>query len=79
MNGGIQDAHNLAWKIAAALEGGNIELLLDSYDVERRAVTVGTFSTYADFITKIFSAIAGRLPYASLSHGAPSAGDQTGS
>lgn len=54
MNGGIQDAHNLAWKLAAALDGGNMELLLDSYDVERRAVTVETFSIYADFLTRMF-------------------------
>jgi len=34
-NGGIQDADNLAWKMALVLEGTAPESLLDSYDVER--------------------------------------------
>ncbi len=34
-NGGIQDADNLAWKLALVLEGTAPESLLDSYDVER--------------------------------------------
>ncbi|MEV0711619.1 FAD-dependent oxidoreductase [Nocardia aurea] len=38
MNTGIQDAHNLAWKLAAALEGWAAPDLLDSYEVERRPV-----------------------------------------
>ncbi|NUR82476.1 MAG: NAD-binding protein, partial [Nonomuraea sp.] len=33
---GIQDAHNLAWKLAAVLHGQAGESLLDSYDTERR-------------------------------------------
>ncbi len=42
MNAGIQDAHNLAWKLAFALRGGNVDLLLDSYDAERhQAITEG--------------------------------------
>lgn len=36
MNMGIQDAHNLAWKLAIALRSGGAEALLDSYDAERR-------------------------------------------
>ncbi|MCK9894944.1 FAD-dependent monooxygenase [Frankia sp. AgB32] len=35
MNTGIQDALNLAWKLAAVLGGGADEGLLDSYDKER--------------------------------------------
>jgi hypothetical protein len=54
MNGGIQDAHNLAWKLAAALRGGNTDRLLDSYDVERRAVVVEATSRYTDRLTRIF-------------------------
>jgi 2-polyprenyl-6-methoxyphenol hydroxylase-like FAD-dependent oxidoreductase len=54
MNGGIQDAHNLAWKLAAALSGGDAERLLDSYDVERRAVVVEDTSRYTDRLTRIF-------------------------
>jgi 2-polyprenyl-6-methoxyphenol hydroxylase-like FAD-dependent oxidoreductase len=38
MNTGIQDAHNLAWKVALAVEGNAAKGLLDSYDGERRPV-----------------------------------------
>ncbi|MGW6737426.1 FAD-dependent monooxygenase [Streptomyces sp. NPDC055013] len=38
MNTGIQDAYNLAWKLALTLEGGAHHRLLDSYDAERRPV-----------------------------------------
>jgi 3-(3-hydroxy-phenyl)propionate hydroxylase len=34
-NGGVQDADNLAWKLAAVLRGQAGEALLDSYDAER--------------------------------------------
>jgi len=36
-NTGIQDAANLAWKLALVLRGGAGAALLDSYDAERRA------------------------------------------
>lgn len=38
MNTGIQDAYNLAWKLALVLGGGASEKLLDSYEAERRPV-----------------------------------------
>jgi hypothetical protein len=38
MNTGIQDAHNLAWKLALAVSGHAADGLLDSYDAERRPV-----------------------------------------
>lgn len=38
MNSGIQDAHNLAWKLAFVLSGRASTRLLDSYDSERRPV-----------------------------------------
>ncbi|MDH6497835.1 putative polyketide hydroxylase [Streptomyces sp. SAI-149] len=41
-NTGIQDAHNLAWKLAAVLGGWAGEPLLDSYDAERRPVAEAT-------------------------------------
>ncbi|MFK4800724.1 FAD-dependent oxidoreductase [Streptomyces sp. MPA0124] len=41
-NTGIQDAHNLAWKLAAVLEGWAGEPLLDTYDTERRPVAEAT-------------------------------------
>jgi 3-(3-hydroxy-phenyl)propionate hydroxylase len=34
-NGGVQDADNLAWKLAAVLGGGAPDTLLDSYEAER--------------------------------------------
>lgn len=41
MNTGIQDAVNLGWKLAHALKGiGDPDLLLDSYEPERRAVAL---------------------------------------
>jgi 2-polyprenyl-6-methoxyphenol hydroxylase-like FAD-dependent oxidoreductase len=38
LNSGVQDAHNLAWKLVYVLRGLASEKLLDSYDVERRPV-----------------------------------------
>jgi 2,4-dichlorophenol 6-monooxygenase len=38
LNSGIQDAHNLAWKLAAVLNGGASDALLDTYELERRPV-----------------------------------------
>ncbi len=38
MNTGIQDAHNLIWKLAAVEAGWAAPALLDSYEVERRPV-----------------------------------------
>ncbi|WP_190201406.1 FAD-dependent oxidoreductase [Streptomyces djakartensis] len=41
-NTGIQDAHNLAWKLAAVLRGWAGPRLLDTYECERRPVAVAT-------------------------------------
>jgi 2-polyprenyl-6-methoxyphenol hydroxylase-like FAD-dependent oxidoreductase len=38
MNTGIQDAYNLAWKLALVVAGAAPESLLDSYEIERRPV-----------------------------------------
>jgi putative polyketide hydroxylase len=38
LNTGVQDAQNLAWKLAAVLQHGAGDALLDTYDVERRPV-----------------------------------------
>ncbi len=35
-NSGIQDVDNLGWKLAAVLDSGGSDALLDSYDTERR-------------------------------------------
>ena len=40
LNTGLQDAHNLAWKIAAVERGQASDRLLDSYHTERHAVAV---------------------------------------
>ncbi len=44
MNLGVQDAHNLAWKLALVVQGAaaNADRLLDSYDAERRPVARAT-------------------------------------
>jgi putative polyketide hydroxylase len=41
-NTGIQDAHNLAWKLAAVLDGWAGPGLLETYDTERRPVAIAT-------------------------------------
>lgn len=43
MNTGIQDAHNLGWKIAA-VENGAAPALLDTYEAERRPVAAGVLA-----------------------------------
>ena len=52
-NTGIQDAHNLAWKLAMVIRGEAGAELLDTYDAERRPV--GTFTTeqaYSRYVTR---------------------------
>jgi putative polyketide hydroxylase len=39
-NSGVQDAHNLAWKLAAVLHGVAHDSLLDTYEAERRPVAL---------------------------------------
>jgi len=39
-NVGIEDAHNLAWKLAAVLAGESRPSVLDTYDAERRPVAL---------------------------------------
>lgn len=55
MNSGIEDAYNLAWKLAFALTGGNAEPLLRSYGEERRSAVTKTLQPVSD--------LAGRLLY----------------
>ena len=55
MNTGLQDAANLAWKLAAALAGASPELL-DTYDSERRPVGQQVVETS----DRMFSAAAGQ-------------------
>ncbi|MDQ3815562.1 MAG: FAD-dependent monooxygenase [Armatimonadota bacterium] len=53
MNSGIQDAHNLAWKLARTLRGGNAEALLASYEQERRAVVLQSVDRFTDLLTRL--------------------------
>jgi 2-polyprenyl-6-methoxyphenol hydroxylase-like FAD-dependent oxidoreductase len=52
MNSGIHDAHNLAWKLAAALRGGDEDSLLDSYDIERRDLVLREVNRVTDVMTR---------------------------
>lgn len=52
MNSGIQDAHNLAWKLARALGGGDSQKLLASYDVERQQAVRRYVNRTTDFLTR---------------------------
>jgi 2-polyprenyl-6-methoxyphenol hydroxylase-like FAD-dependent oxidoreductase len=38
LNSGVQDAHNLAWKLHAVIDGQSPEILLDTYEPERRPI-----------------------------------------
>jgi hypothetical protein len=52
MNTGIQDAHNLAWKLALVQRGHGRPELLDSYHAERHGVA-RTVLQQTDFATKV--------------------------
>ncbi|MDQ3863014.1 MAG: FAD-dependent monooxygenase, partial [Actinomycetota bacterium] len=52
MNTGIQDAANLAWKLALVIRGYNSGLLLDSYEWERKQVAREVVAT-TDRITRL--------------------------
>jgi 2-polyprenyl-6-methoxyphenol hydroxylase-like FAD-dependent oxidoreductase len=54
MNTGIQDAHNLGWKLALVAQGHAPESLLDSYDPERRPIAAATLQS-TDLATKVIT------------------------
>jgi len=60
MNTGVQDAVNLAWKLAMTLRGEGTPALLESYDAERRPVGVRVLKG-TDWATRL---IAARNPLA---------------
>jgi 2,4-dichlorophenol 6-monooxygenase len=70
LNTGIQDAHNLAWKLAAVVRGDAEDVLLDSYELERRPVGQRNvdFSTAAYFNHLGVSAGFGAMPGAPPEH-----------
>ncbi|HEV3482641.1 MAG TPA: FAD-dependent monooxygenase [Candidatus Acidoferrales bacterium] len=52
-NTGVQDAHNLSWKLAAVLEGIAGENLLSTYDAERRPAAAFTVEqAYSRYVTR---------------------------
>lgn len=53
MNSGIQDAHNLAWKLARVLAGADVESLLTSYESERRESVLKSVDRYTDVLTRL--------------------------
>jgi hypothetical protein len=53
-NTGIQDAHNLAWKLALVLAGTAGPALLQTYDAERRAIGDLTVEqAYTRYVTRV--------------------------
>jgi hypothetical protein len=53
-NTGVQDAHNLAWKLALVVNGKAGPALLDTYDAERRPVGALTVDqAYARYATRV--------------------------
>ena len=61
-NTGIQDAHNLAWKLEAVLRGQAGPHLLDSYDQERRPVAERTLAQALARLQAWFKDPSKRLP-----------------
>jgi 2,4-dichlorophenol 6-monooxygenase len=70
LNTGIQDVHNLAWKLAAVLNGEAGDGLLASYDAERRPVASRRveFATFSFFNHLSVAGGFGMSPGASLDH-----------
>ncbi|MGN9788342.1 FAD-dependent monooxygenase [Nonomuraea sp. ZG12] len=61
MNCGIQDAHNLAWKLAAVLRGAAGPALLDTYTAERRPIAARTVDESLNNALITFRMMEGRL------------------
>ena len=70
LNTGMQDAHNLTWKLAAVLSGTAAPQLLDSYEPERRPVGIRNveFATSAFFNHLAVAGGFGVLPTAPVGH-----------
>jgi 2,4-dichlorophenol 6-monooxygenase len=70
LNTGVQDAHNLAWKLAAVLKGHADPTLLESYEAERRPVARRRveFATFCFFNHLSVSGGFGMLPGADEAH-----------
>ena len=57
MNSGVQDANNLAWKVALAVRGVASDALLDTFEVERRSKALLTVKS-ATYNSLHYQAIA---------------------
>lgn len=70
LNTGIQDAHNLTWKLAAVVAGAASPALLESYEAERRPVAIRNveFATFAFFNHLAVASGFGVLPGAPAEH-----------
>jgi hypothetical protein len=55
MNTGIQDSHNLGWKLAA-VAGGASPALLDTYEAERRPIAAGVLESSTARLEKMLAA-----------------------
>jgi putative polyketide hydroxylase len=60
LNTGVQDVHNLAWKLAGVLHGWAAPALLDTYDAERRPV--GRVITEQSLANSVSMGRLGRQP-----------------
>ena len=65
MNTGIQDAYNLAWKLALVERGIADDSLLDTYQAERHPIGVQLLKT----TDRLFAALGGQNPLARLARG----------
>lgn len=63
MNTGVTEAHNLAWKIAACIQGWGGEKLLDSYEAERLPIGKRNRDHVKINAANIFEIQFNRVPY----------------
>lgn len=57
MNIGLQSAHNLAWKLAEVLKGRARETLLDSYEAERRGLSLAAMRSSTQNSGEVFAQV----------------------
>ncbi len=73
MNSGVDDAHNLAWKLARVVHGTSAEPLIDTFEAERRPIAMamidgaesadgGSVGAFADSLLAIDAGGSGRRP-----------------
>ncbi len=57
LNTGLQSTHNLAWKLAAVVQGTASPALLDSYEQERRGAALWTLENTNRNAGEIFALV----------------------